>query len=86
MTCEYKRVPLAVQAIFTSDGTVKPKRIIVANKAYDIDRVTQIKRYCPATVPSIAPLEYTVFVEGNEKKIYFEPHSNKWFSVKEVIK
>ena len=44
MTCEYKRVPLAVQAIFTSDGTVKPKRIIVANKAYDIDRVTQIKR------------------------------------------
>ena len=79
---EYKRVPLIIDALFLTDGTIKPRKIILKEGVFDIDRVVQIKKYCPRVVPAVAPLEYTVFVEGNEKKIYFEPHSNMWFSVK----
>ena len=81
---KYIRFPLNVDAIFTSDGKIKPRRIIIKEGTFQIDRVIQVKRYCPRTVPCIAPFEYTVMVEGAEKKIYFEPHSNMWFSIKEI--
>ena len=79
---EYKRVPLTVNAVFMTDGTIKPKKIITANDVFNIDRIVDIKRYCPRVVSCVAPIQYTVIVEGTEKKIYFEPHSNMWFSVK----
>ena len=79
---EYKRVPLTVNAVFMTDGTIKPKKIIIANGVFNIDRIVDIKRYCPRVVSCVAPIQYTVIVEGTEKKIYFEPHSNMWFSVK----
>lgn len=79
---EYKRVPLTVNAVFMTDGTIKPKKIITANDVFNIDRIVDIKRYCPRVVSCVAPIQYTVIVEGYEKKIYFEPHSNMWFSVK----
>ncbi|MBO4983211.1 MAG: hypothetical protein J6D23_04065 [Clostridia bacterium] len=79
---EYKRVPLTVNAVFMTDGTIKPKKIITANDVFNIDRIVDIKRYCPRVVSCVAPIQYTVIVEGIEKKIYFEPHSNMWFSVK----
>lgn len=79
---EYKRVPLTVNAVFMTDGTIKPKKIITSNGVFNIDRIVDIKRYCPRVVSCVAPIQYTVIVEGTEKKIYFEPHSNMWFSVK----
>lgn len=81
---KYIRFPLTVDALFLTDGTVKPRKIILKEGVFNIDKVTRVKRYCPQVVPCIAPFEYTVFVEGSEKKIYFEPHSHMWFSVKEV--
>ena len=33
-------------------------------------------------VIGVSPKEGKVMVEGVEKRIYFEPHSNLWFSVK----
>lgn len=79
---EYKRIPLTIDALFLADGTIKPRKIILKEGVFSIDRVFSVKNYCPRVVPCVAPLEYTVLVEGNEKKIYFEPHSNMWFSVK----
>lgn len=79
---KYKRIPLTVDVLFTPDGTVKPKKIILGEGSFLVDRIVQIKRFNPRVVPCIAPLEYTVMVEGQSKKIYFEPHSNMWFSVK----
>ena len=82
----YKRVPLAVDAVFTQNGTIKPKKIILKEGVFTVDRVVSIKARCPVVVTAIAPLEYTVIVEGCEKKIYFEPRSNQWFSVKRYEK
>ena len=84
MSVEYKRIPLAIEAVFTVDGTIKPKKIIVGGESFSIDKVKFIKRRCPLVVPCVAPLEYTILVDGNEKRIYFEPHSNMWFSIKEA--
>ena len=83
---EYVRLPLTIDAIFTADGTIKPKRIILKEGVFNIDKVISTKRYCPRTVPCVAPIEYSIRVEGVDKKIYFEPHSNMWFSIKEVKK
>ena len=82
----YKRVPLVVDAVFTQDGTIKPRKIILREGVFTIDRVVSIKAHYPSVVTAIAPLEYTVIVEGCEKKIYFEPRSNQWFSVKRYEK
>ena len=83
MSIEYKRIPLTIEAIFTSDGTIKPRKIIVRDGTFSIDKITYVKRRCPQVVPCVAPIEYTVLIDGNEKRIYFEPHSNMWFSIKE---
>ena len=79
---KFKRIPLNVDVLFTSEGILKPKKIITKDGTFTIDRVLGIKRYCPQVVPCVAPYEYKVMVEGVEKRIYFEPHSNLWFSVK----
>jgi hypothetical protein len=81
---KYIRFPLTVEAIFTPQGEIKPKKIILNDGSFVIDRLIDAKRKCPQTVPSVAPIEYTVMVAGVEKKIYFEPHTRSWFSVKEV--
>lgn len=84
MARAYKRIPLTVDVIFMADGTLKPRRIVIKEGVYHISRILNVRHFCPSVVPCVAPLEYTVLVEGNEKKIYFEPHSNMWFSVKEA--
>ena len=81
---QYKRIPLTINALFLPDGTIKPKKVIMGDNAFVIDRIIRVKSFCPKVVPAIAPIEYTVMVEGCEKKIYFEPHSSMWFSVKEA--
>ncbi|MBO5261895.1 MAG: hypothetical protein J6B45_02500 [Clostridia bacterium] len=83
---KYQRVPLNVDALFLSDGTIKPRKIILKDEVFTIDKVISHKNYCPRVVPCVAPVEYTVTVEGVSKKIYYEPHSNMWFSVKRYEK
>ena len=79
---KYQRIPLNVDALFLSNGKIKPRKIILKEGVFKIDRVVSSKNYCPQVVPCVAPVEYTVFVEGEQKKIYYEPHTNMWFSVK----
>ena len=51
---------------------------------FDISRIIGVRRYCPCVVGCVAPIEYTVVVQGIEKKIYYEHDTNRWFSVREV--
>lgn len=83
---KYVRIPLAVGVIYSSDGNFKPKTISVGGQVFSIDKVLYKKNYCPKSVPAIAPIEFTVMVEGETKKIYFEKDCGKWFSVKRVLK
>ncbi len=85
METKYQRIPLAVDALFTTDGSFQPKKIYYRDTAYEISKVMQIRKYCPKVVSCIAPLEYTVMVDSQEKKIYYEKDTNTWFSVKEVF-
>ena len=79
---KYERIPLIVDVLFMEDGTMKPRRLIHNGQIYEIKRTVRKKRHCPSVVPCIAPREYTVLIENVEKKIYFEPETGKWFSVK----
>lgn len=81
---KYERIPLIMDVLFKEDGTMKPRKLIFEGKTYDIQRVIRVRKYCPTTVPCIAPIEYTVQIDNIEKKIYFERESNKWFSVKKI--
>ena len=83
---EYIRVPLSIEAQFSTDGSVRPKKIVFEEKKFKIDKVLRARRRCPLVVPAIAPIEYMVLVEGQEKQIYFERDTNSWFSVKKIIK
>lgn len=81
---KYERIPLIVDVLFMEDGTMKPRRLIHNGQVFEIKRVVRKKRYCPSVVPCIAPIEYTLLIDNIEKKIYFEPETNKWFSVKKI--
>jgi hypothetical protein len=81
---EYIRVPLSIEAQFLTNGSVKPKKIIIKDESFEISRVIRTRRRNPFLVPAIAPIEYTVLVEGYEKKIYFERDTNSWFSIKKI--
>ena len=82
----YIRIPLAVGVIYSADGVFKPKTISVNGEKFSIDRVLYKRNYCPKSVSAIAPIEFTVLVEGETKKIYFEKDTGKWFSVKKILK
>ena len=82
----FVRIPLAVGVIYSADGVFKPKTISVNGEKFLIDRVLYKKNYCPKSVAAIAPIEFTVLVECETKKIYFEKDTGKWFSVKKILK
>lgn len=79
---KYQRISLDVEVRFYKNGKIKPKKILFEEKSFEISRVLDIRNFCPLVVPCVAPIEYRVLVEGIEKKIYFEPDSNSWFTVK----
>lgn len=81
---KYERIPLVVDVLFMQDGTMKPRKLVYNDRIFDIKRVTRVRKYCPTTVSCIAPIEYTIMVDNIEKRIYFEPETYMWFSVKEI--
>lgn len=83
MRTEYVRVPLTVEALFLTDGTFKPLKLFFKDNTFEITRVIKKRKYCPQVVRCIAPIEYTVIIDSQERKIYYEPDTNTWFSVKE---
>ena len=80
----YQRIPLKVDVIFTEDGNMMPRTLILGERRFDIRRVVKRRPYCPKEVACIAPIEYTVIIDNIEKKIYFEPDTFMWFSVKNM--
>lgn len=82
----YIRVPLTVGVIYLKNGNFKPKTIFVDGESFSVDKVLYRKNFCPKSVPAIAPIEFTILVEGETKKIYFEQDTGMWFSVKKVLK
>ena len=79
----YRRIPLSVEAVFSLEGNLTPKKLFYGGKAYEIEKIITARHHCPQMVPCIAPLEYTVSIEGVHKKIYYEADTATWFSIKE---
>jgi len=80
----YQRVPLAVEALFQTDGRILPRRLHYGDAVYEVERILSVKRFCPQVVACIAPVEYTVQITGHFKKIYYEEETATWFSIREV--
>lgn len=80
---QYAKLPLSVEARFFTSGLIYPRKLHFAAKQYTIDRVISQRPHNPGTVSCITPIEYVVMIEGQTKKIYFEPETHQWFSIKE---
>ena len=78
----YTRIPLEVKVLFAPNGQMKPVNLFFEDKQYTVDRILRVRPYKPPKVAAIAPIAYTVVIEGIEKEIFFEAESNTWFSVK----
>lgn len=85
MATKYQRIPLIVDALFMTDGSFRPLKLYYRDNAFEISRIVRKRRYCPRVVRAIAPIEYTVIIDSQERKIYYEADTNTWFSVKEVF-
>lgn len=79
----YERIPLGVEAKFYTDGTIHPRKLFFAAQNYTIDRIMSCRPHNPGTVSCVAPIEYVVMIDGQTKKLYFEPETCQWFSIKE---
>ena len=77
------RIPLAVEAVFRTDGSLLPRRLFVDGQSFRIGRVLRVMPFCPPGVGCIAPIRYTGEVDGREKELYYEPETGTWFSVRE---
>ena len=84
MKREYKKIALGVEAKFLTDGTILPRAIWLNGYCYTIDRIISKNKRHPMEVGCIAPIEYSVVVDGIRKLIYYEPSLQQWFSVKEM--
>ena len=81
---QYRRMALAVEVLFTPDGRLLPRRLEFGGETYEIERVLSHKRFCPQVVACIEPIEFLVLIGGANKKIYYEPDTGCWFSIKET--
>ena len=79
----YTRVPLEVEALFSRGGHLKPLRVHFGGKIFAVEKILTAKHYCPQVVACVAPIEYTLQIEGVHKKIYYEKDTGTWFSIRE---
>lgn len=84
MERKFLRVPLTVDVLCMPDGSFKPKKLFYHDIPFEITKVLGVRPKCPTEVGCIAPIEYTVLIDNEERKIYYEHDTNTWFSVKEV--
>ena len=76
-----ERIPIEVRALMHSDGRLIPESVIVREREYPITRILKISNTRPWGVACVAPLEYTVDMDGRIKNIYYEGSSGSWFAV-----
>lgn len=79
----YRRIPLTVDALFYEDGRIMPQKLWYKDRSMEIMRVMGVRRKAPLGVRSVAPLEYTVLIDGRTRKLYYEADSSCWFTVAE---
>ncbi len=77
-----RRIPLSVEAVFSSTGMITPRQVMFRGVVYAIDRVLSVRPFCPPDIAAIAPLRYIVLIGGTRKEIYYEPSTRTWFSVR----
>ena len=82
---KFVRTPIGVEAIFMPDGSFVPKKLCYKGNSFEIIRVDRVRKHSPWEVRAIATTEYTILIDDTERKIYYEPESNQWFSIKEVV-
>ena len=78
---KYQKIPIEARVRMRLDGSVIPEEVIVSAKSFPITRILKITELRPVGVPCIAPIEFTVVVEGSVKRIYYERSCGNWFSV-----
>ena len=79
----YTRIPLEVKALFSREGRLRPIRVHFGGKAFAVEKILSVTHRCPQVVACVAPVEYTLQIEGVHKKIYYEGDTGTWFSVRE---
>ena len=84
MAAKYVRTPIEIEARFLTDGSFVPKKLWYKGKGFEIIRVVRERKHSPWEVRAIATTEYTVIIDDAKRRIYYEPESNQWFSIKEV--
>lgn len=84
MNSEYIRVPLEVSVLCMPDGSQRPQKLFYHDKSFEITKTLSVRPKCPKEVGCIAPMEYTVLIDNEERKIYYEHETNTWFSIKEI--
>ena len=82
---KFVRTPIGVEAIFMPDGSFVPKKLWYKGNSFEIIRVECVRKHSPWQVLAISTTEYTVLIDDTERQIYYEPESNQWFSIKEVV-
>ena len=80
----YQKIPLDVEARFSTDGSILPKIIFLGDQKFEIDRVMRRGKHHPTGVSCIAPEKFIIIVSGQMKFLYFEPSTLEWFTVKAV--
>ena len=78
---KYQKIPIEARVRMRLDGRVLPEEVIVSARSFPITKILKITELRPVGVPCIAPIEFTVVVEGSVKKIYYERSGGNWFSV-----
>ena len=82
----YTRGPLEVEVIFGANGRLRPVRVHFGGREFCVERIICERHHCPQVVACVAPLEYTLQIDGVHKKIYYEKDTGKWFSVREGVR
>ena len=76
------RVPITVEVIIDKTGAMIPRRVIMEYDSYRVDKYLGKKPHCPYCIPVNGSTDqYSVVIAGYRKNLYYEPRTNKWFSV-----
>ena len=77
-----ERINLDVDATFSSRGTLIPRKVLYDKRHYPVSRVVGQRPFSPEGITCADPIEYTTIIRGKKKKLYYEPSTSTWFSVK----
>ena len=80
----YQKVYVQLIVLFKKEGGLVPKELIWTDgQRYSIDKVLYIDK-APSKVGGLLTVRYTVLIGSNERKIYYEKESQRWFVEKKV--